>query len=475
MANELNYYGTLDQTGLTVVARVYDSAGTQVGSDVSCSEAGSLAIYAGDMPTAPLGQYGVRFFNGTTLLGQGIINWDGTGECELNLDVEVSTREAESDAATRAATNQTEHDATQADIAALNDFDPANDTVARVTLVDTTTTNTDMRGTDGANTQTPLTAAQVNTEVDAALADYDGPTKAELDTAESNIIAAIPAASTPLTAQQVRDAMKLAPSAGAPASDSIDEKIDANEAKIDIIDTIVDAIRAKTDTLVNTDLSSLETKAQADARQAILVQEHNDTQTAIGSQATPLTAQQVRDSMKLAPSAGVSATDSIDDKLDDVESDVSNLPTATQIATAVEAAIINEGDGQQVIDAILQVFNANLDLPALELTAIAQAVRTELATELARLDEAISATKDANIVSVTGSPVTDVDDFKADVSGSLTPQQVRDAMKLAPSAGVSSAESVDDKLDDIETNQGVVNEGVKKSSLLIPHFDDLPS
>lgn len=42
-----------------------------------------------------------------------------------------------------------------ADIAALNDFDPANDIVARVTLVDTTTANTDMRGTDGANTTAP--------------------------------------------------------------------------------------------------------------------------------------------------------------------------------------------------------------------------------------------------------------------------------------------------------------------------------
>ena len=38
-------------------------------------------------------------------------------------------------------------------------FDPATDTVARVTLVDTTTTNTDMRGTDGANTVAPDNAS----------------------------------------------------------------------------------------------------------------------------------------------------------------------------------------------------------------------------------------------------------------------------------------------------------------------------
>jgi hypothetical protein len=45
------------------------------------------------------------------------------------------------------------------DIAALNDFDPAADTVARVTLVDTVTANTDMRGTDGANITSPDNAS----------------------------------------------------------------------------------------------------------------------------------------------------------------------------------------------------------------------------------------------------------------------------------------------------------------------------
>jgi hypothetical protein len=40
-------------------------------------------------------------------------------------------------------------------IAGLNDFDPSSDVVARVTLVDTVTVNADMRGTDGANTVAP--------------------------------------------------------------------------------------------------------------------------------------------------------------------------------------------------------------------------------------------------------------------------------------------------------------------------------
>jgi hypothetical protein len=54
----------------------------------------------------------------------------------------------------------------------------------------------------------------------------------------------------------------------------------------------------------------------------------------------------------------------------------------TEIATAIQAAIINEGDGQMVIDAIVQAIG-NINLPA---ATIALAVRTELTTELARIN-----------------------------------------------------------------------------------------
>ena len=85
-----------------------------------------------------------------------------------NLDVAVSTRsifDASTDTVTTDAASRTASQAdvsslaTAASIAALNDFDPVNDVVARVTLVDTTTSNTDMRGTDGANTVAPDNAS----------------------------------------------------------------------------------------------------------------------------------------------------------------------------------------------------------------------------------------------------------------------------------------------------------------------------
>lgn len=58
----------------------------------------------------------------------------------------------------------------------------------------------------------------------------------------------------------------------------------------------------------------------------------------------------------------------------------------TEIANAVQAAIINEGDGQQVIDAIVNAIG-NENITAI---SIAQAVRTNLATELGRIDVSVS-------------------------------------------------------------------------------------
>jgi hypothetical protein len=67
-------------------------------------------------------------------------------------------------------------------IAALNDFDPSADTVAQVTdvaLVAVCTTNTDMRGTDSANTVAPDNAGiTANGLAVAALNDFDPATQA---------------------------------------------------------------------------------------------------------------------------------------------------------------------------------------------------------------------------------------------------------------------------------------------------------
>lgn len=70
-------------------------------------------------------------------------------------------------------------------ISALNDFDPTSDAVANVTLVATTTTNTDMRGTDSANTVVPPSVAQFNARTLASgdyfvVDDYTAPDNASI-------------------------------------------------------------------------------------------------------------------------------------------------------------------------------------------------------------------------------------------------------------------------------------------------------
>ena len=80
MANELQLYGDATYVGGTVTAKVYDAAGSQVGTDVSLSEVGSTGIHLGDMPTASKGTYGVRFYLAGALVAQGEIFWDGNNE-----------------------------------------------------------------------------------------------------------------------------------------------------------------------------------------------------------------------------------------------------------------------------------------------------------------------------------------------------------------------------------------------------------
>ena len=63
----------------------------------------------------------------------------------------------------------------------------------------------------------------------------------------------------------------------------------------------------------------------------------------------------------------------------------------TAIANEVEAQIINEADAERVLTAITdKIASVNPSLDDLTLAGIASAVRTELATELARIDAAIS-------------------------------------------------------------------------------------
>lgn len=88
----LEFYGDPNiYSGLTVVARIY-SSGTQVGSDISCTE-GPLSGYYSANPTLSMtaGEY-LLTFNSTganaRLLGAGLFNWDGSQE--INPDQKIN-------------------------------------------------------------------------------------------------------------------------------------------------------------------------------------------------------------------------------------------------------------------------------------------------------------------------------------------------------------------------------------------------
>lgn len=253
MANELEFYGAdlSADTGLTIVARVYDQTGTQVGADVPTAEVGSLAIYIGDMPTAPVGRYGVRFLDGTTIKAQNWIDWDGTAEITpITINAKLDALQLD---ATAILTDTGELQANQGDWATATGF-------ATQASVDALPN-----------------AAAINAEVDAALADYDGPTKAELGAAEANIIA----------------------NAGGDAT-------------------------AAQQTAILSAISGLNDITAADVWAAA-------TRT-----------------LTSYPDATLSAA------------------TLSAIATAVEQAILNEGDGQQVLNAIVgAIGNTNVDEVAL--------------------------------------------------------------------------------------------------------------
>ena len=84
MANELQLYGdTLYFPSKTVIAKVYDAAGNQVGSDVSMTEVSGTGIFRGDMPTASKGSYAVRFILNSVVVAQGEIFWDGNNEVTI--------------------------------------------------------------------------------------------------------------------------------------------------------------------------------------------------------------------------------------------------------------------------------------------------------------------------------------------------------------------------------------------------------
>lgn len=388
-----------------------------------------------------------------------------------------------------------------ATISSRSTFNPATDTVARVTLVDTTTTNTDMRGTDNAMLAASyvapdnagiaanglaiaalndLSAAQVNAQVDLALADYDAPTKAELDSAVSTLVAehnatqsAIAALPAPLNAAGVRSAVGL-------ASANLDTQLGA------IPDASENASAVRSELAVelariDVDVSSVGGGTSITAADVWSYA----TRTVTGGTIDTNLDMRGTDNALLAASYVDPDNASIAAILVDtaeLQANQGNWLTATGFATPTnvsnaQTAIISEISANEVkIDALAA------DVAAIPTVAPLDAMQTQSAVAAAiTAAEPIS----ANITEVAGVAITGVADFRADVS-SLATQASVDALNDVSAADVRA--QVDASLADydaatkadldaaqasIEANQEVINNGVKKASLLVPHADNL--
>ena len=81
----LEFFGDpISYGGLTVTAKIYGN-GSQVGSNISCIESPTVpGYYTGTVPgSVTAGKYIVGFYNNNSLIGSGILDWDGTEEIDI--------------------------------------------------------------------------------------------------------------------------------------------------------------------------------------------------------------------------------------------------------------------------------------------------------------------------------------------------------------------------------------------------------
>jgi hypothetical protein len=234
-----------------------------------------------------------------------------------------------------------------------------------------------------------LSAAQVNAEVDTALADYDAPTNTEMVAAFTEIKGATWATTDTLEAIRDRGDAAWVTGAGgsAPSAADIRAEIDANSTQL-----------------------------------AAIVADTNELQTNQGNWLT---------ATGFATSSALSA---IDSKI--------GTPSVT---LADDIAGISAGSGLDAagVRAAIGLASANLDTQLSTIDTVVDGIQADL----------------SNGTDGLGALSADIAGISA--GSGLTAQEVRDALKLAPTAGAPAAGSIDAHLDTIEadTNELQSNQG----------------
>jgi len=270
------------------------------------------------------------------------------------------------------------------------------------------------------------------------------------------------------------------------------DNIDANETKIDTVDSVVDDIKAVTDNLPNsgaltdidTGVNNIEAKLPTNYIMGSSVQSDKDDEIdSIKSTVEGLNDLSSAD-VQTACDAAITANSDINNIDTGVNNIEAKLPSKSYLAGT------NNSDGDIELNEATGALpsGAFANHPDVDLNADQSAVTIGTVNALgaqAKLDvnaEVDTALSDIGLdhllsVAVTGTDVTDnsvfakiasksatadwdtfdntTDSLEAlrdnQAAGGLTAQQVRDAMKLAPTGGAPAAGSIDTHLDDIQT------------------------
>lgn len=199
MSNEINIQ--LDpflETGLTLVAKVFNKTGAQQDSDVSLSET-STGFYTGDFDLSGLadGDYIVKFQTATEFYGSGKL------KVKDGVEVELSNKEEIANAVELSILDDTDGNAIlQAIVDAIGsenideialvaairaDLERAGGSLDSIPLLAEIESSTVLAKEATVAALNNLDSTQVQSAAAAALAAYDAPTKAELDAAQTSI------------------------------------------------------------------------------------------------------------------------------------------------------------------------------------------------------------------------------------------------------------------------------------------------
>jgi len=191
-----------------------------------------------------------------------------------------------------------------------------------------------------------------------------------------------------------------------------------------------------------------------------------------GAGSTP---QAIRDAMKLAPTAGAPAAGSIDQELDDVLADTAAIDAA--VAANLDAAVSTRSAPGDAMDLIANAVDAAaiatgaIDADAIAANAITAAkVATDAIGALQLATDAVNEIRDAILSDSTAFDGADIAAILIDTAAGgagpwttgagSTPQAIRDAMKLAPTAGAPAAGSIDQELDDVLADTAAIDAAV---------------